>query len=66
MSYLDPTDPRNMTVEDRLAEIAAILARRVLRLHRRHALGRDSHSDPGPSFRSGSDLMCRPTHGHHP
>ena len=64
MSYLDPTDPQNMTVEDRLNEVAAILARGVLRLHHRHALGPDANSNPGPSFHSGSDLMCRPTHGH--
>ncbi|HEV7300648.1 MAG TPA: hypothetical protein VGN72_14885 [Tepidisphaeraceae bacterium] len=48
MSYLDPTDPSNMCVEDRLAEVAAILARGVLRLHRRGALGADSHSNLGP------------------
>ena len=65
MSYLDPTDPSTMSVDDRLREVAAILAKGVLCLHRHHALdGPDSHSNPGPSFHSGSDLMCRPTHGH--
>ena len=65
MSYLDPTDLSQMSVEDRLAEVAAILARGMLRLHRHHALGGpDSHSNPGQSFHSRSDLMCRPTHGH--
>ena len=64
MSYLDPTDPSNMSVDGRLIEVAAILARGILRLHRHHALGPDSHSNPCQSFHSGSDLKCRPTHGH--
>jgi hypothetical protein len=65
MSYLDPTDPSVMSVNDRLCEVAAILAAMgVLRLHRRGALGPDSHSNPGPSFHSGSDLTCRPARGH--
>ncbi len=34
----DPTDPANMTPEQRLAEVAAILAAGVLRLHRRAAI----------------------------
>ena len=37
-SFNDPTDPRNMTPEERLAEVAAILAAGVLRLHRRAAI----------------------------
>ncbi|HEV7299809.1 MAG TPA: hypothetical protein VGN72_10625 [Tepidisphaeraceae bacterium] len=45
MSYLDPTDPSAMSVEDRLREVASILARGVLRLHLRGALGPDSHSN---------------------
>ena len=64
MSYLDPTDPSAMSVDDRLNEVSAILAKGVLRLHHHHALGPDSHSNPGPPFHSGSDLMCRPAHGH--
>ena len=64
MSYLDPTDPSAMSVDDRLAEVAAILARGVLRLHRHHALGPDSHSNLPPPFHSGSDLMCPGRHGH--
>ena len=63
-TYLDPTDPSNMTSEDRLNEVASILAKGVLRLYRSHALGPDGHSNPGPPFHSQSDLMCRPTHGH--
>ncbi|HEV7299860.1 MAG TPA: hypothetical protein VGN72_10880 [Tepidisphaeraceae bacterium] len=31
MSYLDPTDPSPMSAEDRLREVAAILAKDVLR-----------------------------------
>jgi hypothetical protein len=34
----DPTDPANMSPEERLAEVAAILAEGVLRLRRRAAL----------------------------
>ncbi len=34
----DPTDPANMTPEERLAEVAAILAEGVLRLRRRAAV----------------------------
>ena len=45
-TYLDPTDPSAMSVDDRLREIAAILARGVLRLHRHHALGPDSTPIP--------------------
>jgi hypothetical protein len=63
-AYLDPTDPSYMSVEDRLMEVAAILARGVLRLHRHHTLGPDCHSNLPPPFHSGSDLMCRPAHGH--
>ncbi len=37
-SFNDPTDPGNMTPEERLAEVAAILAAGVLRLHRRAAV----------------------------
>ena len=34
----DPTNPANMTPEERLAEVAAILAEGVLRLRRRQAV----------------------------
>jgi len=64
MSYLDPTDPSAMSVDDRLNEVASILAKGVLRLYRSHALGPDGHSNPGPPFHSQSDSMCWPTHGH--
>lgn len=33
----DPTDPAHMTAEQRVAEVAAILAEGVARLHRRAA-----------------------------
>ena len=39
----DPTDPANMTPEERLAEVAAIFAEGVLRVHRRGTL-------PGPKL----------------
>ncbi len=34
----DPTDPANMSAEERVAEVAAILAEGVLRLRRRAAV----------------------------
>ncbi len=34
----DPTDPANMTPDERVAEVAAILAEGVLRLRRRAAV----------------------------
>jgi hypothetical protein len=42
----DPTDPSNLTAEQRLEEIASILAAGVLRLHRHAAI-------PAASFPSG-------------
>ncbi len=70
-TYLDPTDPSQMSTNDRVAEVAAILAKGVLRLHRRHALGPDSHSNPGQSFHSDPApnrlaVLARMQHmGHH-
>jgi len=40
-------DPGRMTPEDRLAEIASILARGLLRLHTREALPAEKLSDSG-------------------
>jgi hypothetical protein len=37
----DPTDPANMTPEERVAEVSAILAEGVLRLRRRAAVSHD-------------------------
>lgn len=37
----DPSDPANMTPEERVAEVAAILAEGVLRLRRRTAVPGD-------------------------
>ena len=34
---IDPTDPANMTAEERLTEVASILAEGVLRLRKRQA-----------------------------
>ncbi len=50
----DPTDPANLTPEQRLAEVAAILAEGVLRLRRRAAVPGDVlpvriHSESDPS-----------------
>ena len=40
---IDPTDPANMTPEERLTEIAAIRAEGVLRLRRRQAGSAPTH-----------------------
>ncbi len=45
----DPTDPDSMTPEQRLAEIAQILAAGIFRMHQRAAL-------PAPEFPSDSVL----------
>ena len=45
----DPTDPAHMTPEQRVEEIASILAAGVLRLHRRAAV---------PSFNSPSEFTA--------
>ncbi|MCC7409670.1 MAG: hypothetical protein IT442_16515 [Phycisphaeraceae bacterium] len=45
-SCIDPTDPAHMTAEERVEELAAILAAGVLRLHRR-AVVITSASPPG-------------------
>ena len=51
----DPTDPVHMAPEQRLAEVAAILARGVLRLRNRSALpATAAPADPSQnSFKSG-------------
>jgi len=46
--YHDPTDPAHMTPEDRLAEVADILATGVLRLRSRSALAGQAAPFPGP------------------
>jgi hypothetical protein len=38
MACFDPADPEHMAADDRVTEVAAILAVAVLRLRRRHAL----------------------------
>jgi len=43
----DTVDPARMTSEERLAEIASILARGLLRLHMRGALPAEKLSDSG-------------------
>ncbi len=47
----DPTDPANMSPQERLAEVAAILAEGLLRLHRRAAIS-------APKIPSDSDQNC--------
>ncbi len=50
----DPTDPVHMTPEERLTELAAILAAGVLRLHRRAAIP----VSPNPQIPSDSGQNC--------
>ena len=51
----DPTNPDLMSAEDRLTEVATILASGVLRLHRRAAIpAPDNHSAITPE----SDQNC--------
>jgi len=60
----DPTDPADMTPEELLDEVAALLARGVLRLRQRAALpnaqanSRDlaAHGNPPDSATSGLDV----------
>ena len=59
MTY-DPTDPQNMPPEDRLSEVAEILARGVLRLRRRAALPAQSHSNLPQSSHSATRLDVSP------
>jgi len=59
----DPTDPLDMTPEQRLEEIGGILAAAVLRLHRRGALPTTNPS--GNSAQNSLDDDPRLTaHGH--
>jgi hypothetical protein len=44
----DPTDPANMTPEERVAEVAAILAEGVVRLRRRTATPAGAADVPAP------------------
>ena len=66
----DPTDPANMTPEERVAEVAAILAEGVLRLRRRAAVpaipGDVSEVENCPeSGQNGLDRVARTRpHGH--
>lgn len=63
----DPSDPANMTPEERLAEVAAILGEGVLRLRRRAAVPGDipHANNPPESEQNGLD-DCAETrlHGH--
>ena len=63
----DPSDPANMTPEERLAEVATILGQGVLRLRRRAAVPADipHPSNPSESEQNGLD-ECAETrlHGH--
>ena len=63
----DPSDPANMTPEERLAEVAAILGEGVLRLRRRGAVPEEvpPARNPLESEQTGLD-ECAETrlHGH--
>lgn len=67
---IDPTAPANMSPEERLAEVAALLAAGVLRLRRRQAVAcpDDAVIHPVESAESaGNDLEVPPEtrlHGH--
>jgi len=67
----DPTDPADMSPEDRLAEIAAILAEGVVRLRRRSGIPATSSppeisGNPLESGRIGLDLSSKSRlHGQH-
>jgi hypothetical protein len=56
----DPTNPANLTPEQRVDEIAAILATGVLRLHRRAALPTASSPSQNPSDSALSGLDDSP------
>ena len=51
----DPTDPSDLTPEQRFDEIATILAGAVLRLRSRNALHMDSDNHPAPQIQPDSD-----------
>jgi hypothetical protein len=53
----DPTDPAQMTPEERLAEVAAILGAGILRLYRRQALPPTSAMAGEPSMPSETARM---------
>jgi len=46
---LDPTDPADMTADERLEEIASIFARGILRLHGRIVPGIENLPDSSPT-----------------
>jgi hypothetical protein len=50
MACFNPTYPEHMTADDRVAEVAAILAGAILRLRRRHALGAPSTAQISSDF----------------
>lgn len=63
----DPSDPANMTSEERVAEVAAILGAGVLRLRRRAAVPADipHASNPLESEQKGLDECAEARlHGH--
>ena len=59
----DPTDPDSMTSEQRLAEIAQILAAGILRLHQRAALPAPEIPSDSASNRLADGAKTR-RHGH--
>jgi hypothetical protein len=67
MACFDPTDPDQITADDRVAEVATILAAAVLRLRRRHALATPSPQISSDSAQTGlevpADLRLHGQHG---
>jgi hypothetical protein len=58
----EPTDPAHMTPEDRLTDLAVILATGVLRLHRRAAISVSPNPQiPSDSGQNCLDLSARPS-----
>lgn len=51
-------DPAHMTADERLREVAAILAAGVLRLHSRAALPDDSNRNSGPESPPDAEPNC--------
>ncbi|MCC7409808.1 MAG: hypothetical protein IT442_17210 [Phycisphaeraceae bacterium] len=62
-SCIDPTDPAHMTAEERVEELAAILAAGVLRLHRRAAVPAETPPSVTASDYSQGGLISAPERG---
>jgi hypothetical protein len=66
-AFYDPTDPIHMTPEQRVSELAALLAEGILRLRQRAALTSNPAINPPPESPDSGLDACPPTslHGHH-